>query len=303
MMVRLPHPQLGLDSTAEVPVSAHRSIGSSFAMRYLSHSSQKVLTQREVENYRANGIGVVVVFEDGAGNSLQGHDQGRSDAEFALAQANALGMPSRRPIFFAVDFDTGGSPEKTDAYFDGVAAVLGHQNSGPYGGYEVVRHQLDRGFAWACQTYAWSGCEVDDRAQLYEFSNSHYVGGVGVAYSHAFYPDFGQWNAPLPTDMDPDPYHYQWFPEGSFAWADKLLDERDLVMRYDQYRTTPHLGQNAESLSGLRDDLTLARKRVWFEAHTDPQTGQRLATPTWGEYHRGWRWQQLYARSQGERVV
>jgi hypothetical protein len=303
MSDRLQHPQLGLDSTSEVALSAHRSFGSSFAMRYLSRSSYKVLTPREVENYRAGGIGVGTVFEDGAEDSLRGYDQGRGDAEFALARAKSLGMPSGRPIFFAVDFDTGNSPEKTDPYFDGVAAVLGHHCSGPYGGYDVVRHQLDRGFAWAWQTYAWSGSALDARAQIYQFSNDHYVDGIGVDYDHAFYEDFGQWDASKTPHPDADPHHYEWFAEGPVAWAHRLLYERDLVVQYDKYRVAPHLGPNAEWLNLLREDITLARKRVWFEAHTEAQTGKRLTTPTWSASHRGWRWKQLDARSKGERVV
>jgi Domain of unknown function (DUF1906) len=301
MAVRLQHPQLGLDSTSEVPTAAHRAIGSSFALRYLSRTSYKVLTEREVQHYRASGIGFAVVFEDGPDNSLRGYDQGRADAEVALGQARALGMSSGRPIFFAVDFATAGEPGRTDPYFDGVALVLGRQSSGPYGGYEVVRHQFDRGFAWGWQTYAWSGAEVDARAQLYQFSNDHYMDGVGVDLNHAFYADYGQWDAVPPPD--PDPYHYQWFPEGPFAFANKTLHERWLVMNYDRYRVAPHVGANSEILNLLRGDLTLARKRVWFEANTDLNTGQRLASPSWTEDYRGWRWQQLNARSQGERVV
>ncbi|HUA45454.1 MAG TPA: DUF1906 domain-containing protein [Solirubrobacteraceae bacterium] len=299
--VRLSHPQLGLDSESEVPTSGHRDVGSSFALRYLSRSTGKVLTQREVENYRAAGIGVGVVFEDAADNALRGYDQGKADAEFAFTQAKALGIPAGRPIFFAVDFDPAGYPSRTDGYFDGVAAVLGHQGAGPYGGYEVVKHQFDRGFSWGWQTYAWSGSELDARAQLYQFSNDHRVAGVGVDYDHALFADFGQWDPP--PAPDPDPHHYQWFPEGPFAYANKLLYERWLVQEYDRYRLAPHVGANSEMIGLLREDLTLARKRVWLEAHTNAQSGDRLPDPTWSEYHRGWRWQQLNARSQGERVV
>lgn len=301
MSVRLPHPLFGLDSTSEVPTAAHRAVGSTFALRYLSRSSWKVLTASEVQTYHANGIGLAVVFEDAADNSLRGYDQGRLDAEFAVNQGRALGLPSGRPIFFAVDFDTAGNPGRTDPYFDGVASVLGHQASGPYGGFEVVRHQFDRGFQWGWQTYAWSGVSLDARAQLYQYSNSHVVGGVGVDFSHAFYDDYGQWAVgPAPN---PDPYHYEWFPEGPFAWQNKLLHERWLVQEYDRYRVAPHLGANSEMLDLLREDITLARKRVWFEAHMDSNTGQRLAHTTWTMYHRGWRWQQLLARGRGERVV
>lgn len=301
MSVRLQHPQFGLDSTSEVPIAAHRSAGSSFAMRYLSRYLPKVLTEREVQAYRANGLGIGVVFEDGAQNALRGYGQGRSDAEFAANQARGLGMPAGRPIFFAVDFDTGSNPAATDPYFDGVASVLGKQASGPYGGYEVVRHQFDRGFHWGWQTYAWSGAALDARAQVFQFSNSHYVGGVGVDYNHAYYDDYGQWGAPAPIDTDP--HHYMRFPEGPFAWQNKDLYERWLVQEYDKVRVAPHVGSNSEQLDLLREDITLARKRIWSQACIDQHTGQKLEHPTWNLYYRGWRWQQLNARSRGQRVV
>lgn len=303
MSVRLPHPRFGLDSTSGVPVAAHRQAGSSFALRYLSRYDWKVLREDELRAYRANGISIGVVFEDGAANALGGYDRGRADAEFALGQARALGIPARRPIFFAVDFDTGRNPAATDGYFDGVASVLGRDFSGPYGGFGVVQRQLDRGFRWAWQTYAWSGAEVDCRAQLYQFSNAHVVGGVGVDFNHAFYADFGQWDgAPGPVP-DPDPYHYAWYPEGPFAWDNKLLYERWLVQQYDHYRIAPHLGASSELLALLEEDLALARKRVWWEAHVDPATGQRLNKPRWDANKLGFRWQGLLARSRGQRVA
>lgn len=300
MSVRLQHPQFGLDSTSEVPTAAHRSAGSSFAVRYLTRYAPKALTETEVRNYKASGLGLAVVFEDGAQNALGGLDRGKADAEFASNQARALGMPAERPIYFAVDFDTGASPERTDAYFDGVAAVLGKQCSGAYGGFEVVRHQFDRGFHWGWQTLAWSGSALDVRAQLYQFSINHHVGGVGVDYNHAYYQDYGQWGVTPPPD--PDPHHYQRFPEGPFAWQHKDLYERWLVQEYDKLRVAPHLGPNSEQLDLLREDINLARKRVWVEANFD-QAGNRLEKPTWGLYYRGWRWQQLLARSRGQRVV
>lgn len=93
------------------------------------------------------------------------------------------------------------------------------------------------------------------------------------------------------------------FPEGPLKWQGRHLHERWLVQEYDRHRVAPHLGANSEMLDLLREDITLARKRVWYEAHTDAETGARLAKPTWGMYDRGWRWQQLLRRSRGERIV
>jgi hypothetical protein len=303
MSVRLRHPQFGLASDTPLPITVHRQTGSSFAVRRLSHNAARTLTVGEVETYRTSGLGLVAVFDDDAEGSHMGLDQGRDDAQFAREQAQSLGMPAGRPIFFTVRSEASADPAATDSYFDGVASVLGHEASGPYGGFGVVRHQADRGFAWGWQTYAWSGSELEARVQLYEFSTDHYIDGVRVSYNHAFFADYGQWQITSDLSPDPDPHHYEWFPEGPFVWQDKVLYERRLVQDYDRYRIAPHVGANSAILGQLREDLTLARKRVWFEAHVDSNTGTPEATPEWAPYHRGWRWQQLLARSQGARVV
>jgi Rv2525c-like, glycoside hydrolase-like domain len=314
MSTRLASPILGLDSASRIPVAAHHKVNSRFACRYLSRFSWKVLTRQEASDLKAAGLGLVVVFEDSANDATKGFDRGRQDAQFALGQARSLGMPDGRPIYFAVDFDASPNPAATDRYFDGLASVLGHEGCGPYGGIAVVRRQLDRGFRWAWQTYAWSRHELDNRAQIYQFENGftiHYGAGakVGVDFDHAFYADYGQWwGVPggVSTDVatgPTDPHHYLRFPDQPLPWHDKVLHERWLVQEYDRYRAAPHMGANEEMLDLLRIDLTKARKRVWYVAHYDPKTGRRHPKPTWDKYYRGWRWQQLLKRSRGERVV
>jgi hypothetical protein len=268
-----------------------------------------VPTQQEVNDLKAAGIGLAMVYENLTQDPLKGHERGREDAQFALAQARSLGMPAGRPIYFAVDFDVSPHPDETDPYFDGVAEVLGHENCGPYGGIDVVSRQLNRGFKWAWQTYAWSRNRLDSRAQIHQYSNGHSIGATPVDYDHAYYEDFGQWwGVPGGVSTDnatgpADPHHYLRFPEQPLPWHGKVLHERWLVQEYDRYRAAPHMGANEEMLDLLRLDLTKARKRVWYVAHYNPKTGQRHAQPAWDKYYRGWRWQQLLKRSRGERVV
>jgi hypothetical protein len=268
-----------------------------------------VPSQQEIKDLKAAGIGLAMVYENNPRDPLKGHERGREDAQFALAQARSLGMPAGRPIYFAVDFDVSPQPDQTDSYFDGVAEVLGHGGSGPYGGIAVVSRQLNRGFKWAWQTYAWSRNQLDGRAQIHQYSNGHSIGGTPVDYDHAYYEDYGQWwGVPGGVSTDEasgptDPHHYLRFPGQPLPWHGKVLHERWLVQEYDRYRAAPHVGANEEMLDLLRLDLAKARKRVWYVAHYDPKTGQRHPKPTWQKYYRGWRWQQLLKRSRGERVV
>ena len=89
-------------------------------------------------------------------------------------------MPGDRPIYFSVDFDA--TPQQgraaIDAYFDGVASVLGRARTGAYGGYYVIKRLFDDGkITWGWQTYAWSGGQWDPRAQLRQTQNGVTVAG------------------------------------------------------------------------------------------------------------------------------
>lgn len=278
-MTRLAHPRFGLDYTdASVSVATHHHYESSFACRYLSRYGWKVLTREEAARLRDGRIDLAVVFEDGADNARHGHGQGVADAQYALAHARWCGMPEHRPIYFAVDYDTAGNAGETDGYFDGIATVLGGF-CGPYGGYEVVRRQLDRGHRFAWQTYAWSGGQLDARAQLYQFSNDH----GPFDYDHAYQADFGQWGW-VPQSPAPPPRDYSRF---TGAYPDRhghLLDERATVEEWDRLDRKRHPARARQ----LRSELTFLRDRIAYEsARTDPQ------------YWRGWRFTEIDRRLTG----
>jgi len=105
----------------------------------------------------------------------------------------------------------------------------------------------------------------------------------------------------------PDPHHYASYPQGPFPWRNPAtgyveeLNERAIVEEYDHRRVHPQM--QAQRLSELRAYLTFLRKRVWYVAHYDVQSGVKYAQPDWSSYHRGWRWQMLLKRSRGERVA
>jgi hypothetical protein len=198
-------------------IASLKSAGVQFACRYLSHdTSGKNLDHAEAVTLSNAGIWVVVVWETTANRALDGHAAGVQDARDADAQAKACGMPADRPIFFAVDWDAQFSDQgPINAYLDGAASVLGKGRTGIYGGYNPVKRALDGGHcAWAWSSYAWSGGKVDPRSHLYQYSNDHTIGGVGLDYDKALTDDYGQWKvgvspnpAPTPTPMEDDmPY-------------------------------------------------------------------------------------------------
>lgn len=109
-----------------------------------------------------------------------------------------------------------------------------------------------------------------------------------------------------PPPPPPDPNHYEWYAVGPFPFRNASgevvkLNERATVEEYDHLRI--HSRLNAKRLSELHDPLTFLRKRVWYVAHHDVRTGEKLPKVDWGSYNRGWRWQMLNARSRGEQVA
>jgi hypothetical protein len=193
-------------------VAALKAAKVTFVMRYLSHDTTgKNLSRSEAQQYTDAGMSVGVVWETVADRALAGYATGAQDARDALAQATACGMPSGRPIYFAVDFDA--SPAQKNAiiqYFKGVNSVLGVSRTGAYGGYYPIKWLFDAaliGYGW--QTYAWSGGKWDSRAQLQQYSNDHTIGGVGLDYDRSTKSDFGQWKvgispAPVPASIEDD---------------------------------------------------------------------------------------------------
>ena len=186
-------PNLGVDySFARIPASQIKSSGYTFVGRYLATSSGKRITTSEVTDLQNNGIALVLVFEDNANQALNGNAQGVADAQEALSQANSIGWASSRPIYFAVDFDaTPAQQSAIDAYFDGVASVIGHSRVGAYGGYWVIKRLFDNGkitFGW--QTLAWSGGNIDSRIHLYQNGQSAFNGNADV--DEAKQTDYGQ---------------------------------------------------------------------------------------------------------------
>lgn len=103
--------------------------------------------------------------------------------------------------------------------------------------------------------------------------------------------------APPKPDM-----HYDWFPLTSFLIFGNRYSERATVLEYDKLRATqtPKLHPNRARLVVLRARLRLLAGRVDRVAtHPLGKNGK----PTWGLYERGWRYQQLIHRAQGQRFI
>jgi hypothetical protein len=114
-----------------------------------------------------------------------------------VAQAAAAGMPSDRPIYFAVDGDTTNFTEDQwepiYRFFTDVHTVIGLSRTGVYGGKNTVEHLKYWGLVtWRWQTYAWSEGQWAD-VHIRQYLNGQNVCGGQVDFDQAMKGDYGQW--------------------------------------------------------------------------------------------------------------
>ena len=177
------------------------SMGYQFVARYLSGdpASGKDLTASEMQSLEAGGLDIVLTWETDGTDCQNGMSAGVSDAQAAEAEVESIGAPTTRPIYFAVDFDADSSDASAcNAYFQGVASVLGLNRTGVYGGYYIVNELMSAGLAtWGWQTYAWSNGQWDSAAQLRQTADG--VDNDELDGDEGMVADFGQFgpNAPV----------------------------------------------------------------------------------------------------------
>ncbi|HYM74469.1 MAG TPA: IPT/TIG domain-containing protein [Candidatus Dormibacteraeota bacterium] len=160
-------------SFGPMPGATATANGLTFIGRYVSTpGSSKNLTAAEITDFQANGIGIIVFFEQAEDNSLGGQARGVSDAQTASAQVAALGIADC-PIYFAVDFAVTPAQLPTiGAYLQGAASVVDLTRSGVYGPYAVVKYAFDNNLVtYGCQT-AVLGEPQDWRCQIYQYSHN-----------------------------------------------------------------------------------------------------------------------------------
>lgn len=98
-----------------------------------------------------------------------------------------------------------------------------------------------------------------------------------------------------------NPAHYNWFPNRRFLIFGAGYMERTCVIQYDKLRRkqTRTRHPNRAELAVLRKALSLLAGRVYRVAHDEQVKGR----PSWAIDHRGWRYQELIHRAQGQRCA
>lgn len=116
---------------------------------------------------------------------------------------------------------------------------------------------------------------------------------------------FGPAGPPPPPPPPPDPNHYLWFSTGPFSppsnhkgWGN--LNERQIVEQYDGARMHP-VKYNLYLKNSLELKLRYLADRVAYQAiKGDPHKDGK---PSWDQFNRGWRYQALIHRAEGNQVV
>ncbi|MFI2474110.1 glycoside hydrolase domain-containing protein [Nocardia xishanensis] len=249
--------RFGLDYSGGRPGGAAiRAAGFDFVVRYLTPGGPslpgKQLTPAEADDLRAHDISIVSNWETTAARMLDGYNAGIVDARAGLAQVLRCGGRRDRPIYFSADFDaTPQDQVAIDAYLDGAASVLGVANVGIYGGYWTVSRALDAGSAaWAWQTDAWSGGNVETRRNIHQTLRQVRVNGVLCDVNVAETVDFGQWDfVQEEPDMTPE--------------QDAVLRDIQTQLRGPGLAGWPQLGTDAEGRHlTMVDGLAAALSRI-----------------------------------------
>src|SRR5258708_17845371 len=119
--------------------AAIAAAGKTFVMRYLSNDAGKNLDAAERDDLHAHGLGIGLVWESTQYRPLDGRGAGQSDAQTALNEARALGFPDDRPIYAAIDFQTG-ADQRINSYFNGWTDVIGIGRTAAYGGFDIIKY-------------------------------------------------------------------------------------------------------------------------------------------------------------------
>lgn len=208
-------PVLGCDYSWEVPTAEQiKSVGYTFAMRYLSWEPSKNLKPLELLALHSLGLGVGLVWESTANRALSGAAGGAVDGAAAGAQARALNVPASVPLFWAFDDDDRGyyNPMPTlRAYGNAFAHASGHF-AFPYGSSRVIDY-----FGAGWQTEAWSGSYVSPHAYLYQRAGGARIPGTD---ENVLFNSYALW---LPQSKPPVPTTPALPPDWDQAAVDAYL--------------------------------------------------------------------------------
>ena len=170
-------------------------------MRYLSGGQSKDLHADERDRLFAAGLDIGLVWETTAQRMNGGYGAGAADAGAANGEADGLGFPPGRPIFFANDQNA-----CTQAHMDYMrgARDASGRPVGPYGNSTLVdRCAAELGCGWGWKVSSWGYATAT--ACLGQEAN---VGSpiAGTDVNTVTRDDWGQWHGQAAAPPKPAVY-------------------------------------------------------------------------------------------------
>lgn len=121
-------------SAAKLSGTTIRNAGYRGAIRYIAAGRESKQTDlAEYRSHIAAGLDVWLVCQAGTEDADQGYARGAELARAAKAEADGLGYPSNRVIFFTNDRTELPNPAAWRGFLDGATSVLGRSRVGAYG--------------------------------------------------------------------------------------------------------------------------------------------------------------------------
>lgn len=190
----------GVDFSGARPGGAAlAAAGKHFVLRYLWDQAGGGLTNAEIADYQAHGLGIGVGYESGRGDATKGYAMGVAHATLAQSRLEALNLPHDLPLWFAVDQNVPWGAVVD--YFHGTQSIVGTARNWVYGGKDVIEGAMQSGVCggyW--QTYAWSDNVIVDGINMLQYLNGQTINGGLVDYVRAYQDNYGQ----LPVGQTPD---------------------------------------------------------------------------------------------------
>jgi len=230
------------------------SQGKRFVCRYLAYlPNGKVLQKAELNNLHSKGFGVLLNWEQAAGDMFAGFTRGQTHAREALRQANVLGAPEWVPIYFSCDKDvtTTAQMNAVASYLDGAASVLGKNRVGVYGEYSVIEALVPNHAQWGWQTYAWSGGKNSGKAHVKQYRNGVQLAGADLDLNVSLKDNFGAW---FPASRP-----------GTFGEEDKVeLNDQFEIKRWLDDPRLPVNGPGGGEMSDVKTALGFAQQAAYL---------------------------------------
>lgn len=167
-------------------------------LRYVTWVAGKCITAAEAASYRAVGLSIGLVYEDGANDFAGGEAAGTQKAQVAAPVLQALGFPTQLPVYCAVD--TGLDPSLYEVTYQGIhqfCSLLGRPDAmygpRPFAAWCETEHGMDYFWETAASSENTGPEPSSKRLQQLVYQPAGVGALGGVDYDLATQPNWGQW--------------------------------------------------------------------------------------------------------------